>query len=549
MKHKIAAIILIFIFCLLAISSMLQKSGTCDEIAHHIPVGYLLLTKWDFKMDTSQPPLPRYISALPLKLFMQLNIPQKRSDWRIEDRSSFGRDFFFKYNENPRKILFFSRTMVAIIALLCGLLLFIWTKKLYGQNCALLALFFYSLSPNILAHARLATTDMITTFFMLLCFYVFWLFIKKHSIKHAILVGICLGIAQLSKFTLILLYPLFLVLSGLKLIGMESEEKKIFVKYILISFVISILILWAGYRFDLDPILKNAMRVEEKLVIAYNLFSRLFPQSGNLSQAVDIILLRTPCPLGAWILGILGFLRHGYEGHGQFFCGNWTSHGNPLYFIVAFLIKTPIPAIVLFFAGLTIGIRKKLRYKEWFLAFPVALLFTIASFSKLQLGLRYILPIYPFIFIIISKASNHLLKERLPIKIIAITLLIWYAVSSLSIYPDYLSYFNESIGGPDNGYKYLRDSNIDWGQDLPSLSAYLKNNKIDEVVLEYFGQDDPHFYGINFSNFSLDDYNNPSNKVYAISAHYLEHARWTKEYNPTQRAGRSIFIYDFRRGK
>ena len=118
MKTKIAVSALLAAFLILVFSTALRTSGTCDEIAHHIPVGYVLLTKWDFKMDPSQPPLPRYIVAAPLKLFMHVNMPDNKDEWRRSDRASFGRDFFYRYNTDPKKMVLLSR--IPIMNLFCA---------------------------------------------------------------------------------------------------------------------------------------------------------------------------------------------------------------------------------------------------------------------------------------------------------------------------------------------------------------------------------------------------------------------------------------------
>lgn len=178
MKSIVIAILLLFIFSVLTISSQKQWSGTCDEIAHHIPVGYVMVTKGDFKLDTSHPPLSRIIAGMPLKLFLRLNLPDSPSAWRVEDRSQFGRDFFFKYNNNPRQILFFSRLAFVFMGILCGIILFIWINKLYGIQSALFGLFLYSFCPNIIANSGLATTDITATCFILLSLFSFWLFLK-----------------------------------------------------------------------------------------------------------------------------------------------------------------------------------------------------------------------------------------------------------------------------------------------------------------------------------------------------------------------------------
>jgi hypothetical protein len=107
-----------------------------------------------------------------------------------------------------------------------------------------------------------------------------------------------------------------------------------------------------------------------------------------------------------------------------------------------------------------------------------------------------------------------------------------------------LSYFNELIGGSKNGYRYLRDSNLDWGQDLPALSSYMANNEVREVVLEYFGESDPASYGVNYRGFTEQEMKTPGSHVYAVSAQYLENIKWTSWTKPTSMAGYSILIYD-----
>ena len=536
MKIRIYALILLSIFFILTLSTALRTSGTCDEIAHHIPVGYVLLTKWDLKMDTSQPPLSRYIIALPLKLFMHINIPEDKNEWRRPDRASFGRDFFYKYNTDPKKIIFLCRIPVMIIGIMCGLLLFMWTSSLYGKKAGLLALFLYCFSPTVLAHASLATTDIIATFFIFLSVYSFWLFLSNRSLKNVFFAGLCLGLAQLSKYNAVLLYPIFLLLVSLEFPAMRrSKMFSLFMKFIVIVFV-SLIVTWAGYGFDFQPILKDAMRVEEKIGIAH----KVVPSFAG--KGLEYALLHMPTPLGTHILGVLGVLRHNYEGHGSFFLGKRSAGGNILYFPVAFLIKNPIPMLILLITGFFIMVKKRIGRAERVILISVALYFAVSSLGKLQIGIRHILPLYPLCFMIAGR-SEELLNRKYWNPVI-ISLIVWNVFSTLYIMPNYIGYFNETIGGSRNGYKYLRESNLDWGQDLPSLSKYMNENNISEIVLECFGESDPATYGIRFRRFSPDELISPKNNVYAVSAQYLEHVKWTKDREPTAIAGSSIFIYD-----
>ena len=544
MKTKISVIILLSIFAVLTISCMRQNSATCDEIAHHIPVGYVLLTKWDFKMDTSQPPLPRYIVALPLKLFMKINISDDKAVWRVADRSVFGRDFFYKYNNDQVKMVFFARMAVVFIGVLCGLLLFIWANSLWGERSALFGLFLYVFSPDILAHSGLATTDMIATFFIFLSCYSFWLFLKSGTTRNTVFAGVCLGLAQLSKYTAILLYPVFLLVLIFELfMSLKEKRSRPLLKFFLIV-LLSLLVVWAGYGFDFQPILKDTMRLDEKLDMAHNIAKKILP--GLDQKILDKFLLETPLPLGSHMLGIMGVFRHGYVGHKTFFLGKWSGHGDPLYFLLAFLIKTPIPMIVFLISGIFVSLRRKSGIAERLTFIVIAVFFITTSFSGLRIGLRHLLPIYPFCFMIAGR-SIELLKKRFLNLGIGL-LMFWYAFSAITAWPNYLGYFNEIIGGSGNGYKYLRDSNVDWGQGLPSLSAYMNKNNIKEVVLEYFGQADPAVYDVHYRKFRPNELEVPENSVYAVSAQYLEHIKWTKDRKPTALTGYSIFVYDFTKG-
>jgi hypothetical protein len=132
-------------------------------------------------------------------------------------------------------------------------------------------------------------------------------------------------------------------------------------------------------------------------------------------------------------------------------------------------------------------------------------------------------------------------------KAIGAGLIAWMVVIHTFIWPDYLSYFNELIGGPGKGYLFLRDSNIDWGQDLPGLRKYMDENNIDNIRLLYFGTADPLYYGIEYADLDVSEHISPINgRIYAVSVHYLESVEWGGKIPPSTNVGNSIFIYDLR---
>jgi len=537
--------ILAGVFLVSAFSSALMKSATCDEAAHHVPAGYIYLKKHDFAFSPEVPPLPRYLAAAPL-VFMDLELPDNRSFWARDDRAVFSREFLYVLNrDHAAKIIFLSRVPMILLGLSGGIFLFLWVRKRYGDLPGVLASLFYFISPNILAHSSLATTDITATVFIMMSVLTFWDYFESADYRTAISAGIVLGLALLSKYSSLLLPVIYfsMVASRLSLV----VRKKDLVKYIL-SFLIlatvSGIVLWAGYLFEYKPLFDGALRAEEKAGFIQRLINDPIVSGKVISFLKDV-----PVPLSSYIMGFLGVIKHGSEGARTFFMGTWSHKGNPFYYIVAFLIKTPVPVIISFICGSIVMFfddTSKNRKFGVYLLLVISVFIVSASRSDLQLGLRYILPVYPLIFIIASYGLSYFAGNHGFGKYFSILFIIWLFVSNLLIWPHYLSYYNELVGGPENGYKYLRDSNIDWGQDLPFLKDIMLREKIDKVKLDYFGEGDPGLYGITREAIEEPEEKSPLRKVYAISVHYLDRYGWALKRAPDFRAGYSINIYDMR---
>lgn len=183
-----------------------------------------------------------------------------------------------------------------------------------------------------------------------------------------------------------------------------------------------------------------------------------------------------------------------------YFLGEFSNSGWRSYFPVAFLIKTPIATMLLIFLGAVTcitcyGMRVRSPLAMGLVVFFVAYVLTMLT-SRINIGHRHLAPIYPLLFIL-AGASAGLVTHRAG-KVIIGSLLMWLMAANAWIYPHYLSYFNEFIGGPSQGYKYLADSNVDWGQDLLRLSDYMQAESLraDEVKLAWFGMVDPSVYGV-----------------------------------------------------
>jgi 4-amino-4-deoxy-L-arabinose transferase-like glycosyltransferase len=508
------------LFVVKAVTSLVQESSTYDETGYLGLGKYLLQNhRWDVPGSILHPPLSYYIHSIPL-----LFIPTDPGVWKYDPSLERNREFLGRIHisrgqallaspaNRGDRLLDLSRLMMVLTAVLLGCFVYVWSYSLYGKWSAILAAVLYSFSPNILAHARLITPDITLTTFWFITLYYFWRLLREQHIGHAVLGGICLGLALLSKFTSLLLLPICLVL----MILWRTKQKSLKTGHCLVFAMAGIGVLFLGYGMDLNP----------------------------------------------YFAGILYQQKYASGGHWGFLMGQCSEKGWWYYFIVVFLVKTPV-ATMLFLAVSMILFIKKMLKGEWlneaFLLIPAAAIFCFFSLNNKPIGLRYILPIYPLLFVFASRAAPILLSKKMVIGLY-IAALAWYVGASCRIHPHYLAYFNELAGGPDNGYKYLVDSNLDWGQDLKGLKKYMQEHGIARIHLSYFGSDSPRRYGITYDwlpSFYLRDpdpahHESTLKGWVAISATNLQgvylddkdtFARF-RGRKPAAKIGYSIFIYN-----
>jgi len=292
--------------------------------------------------------------------------------------------------------------------------------------------------------------------------------------------------------------------------------------------------IWAAYGFETAPL------------------SSLI---GELPQGTAGLLpprlLTLPLPAPSFMRGVLFQMRHAAEGHPAFLMGRYSATGWWYYFPVAFLIKTPVAILVLLVLSLALFKRARAdRGSECFVIVPPVLFFIACVLGKIDIGLRYLLPIYPFLFVFISRLAMPALGHRKLLTPVVCLLLGWYLVSSLSIYPHYLAYFNKLIGGPSQGYRYLVDSNLDWGQDVKGLKKYLRERGIEKIGECGFYPEVLDYYGINHA--PLPANSEGVSGYVAISAMDLQCVRrddthafdWLKKRRPVAQVGYSIFVYE-----
>lgn len=542
-------LLLLVVFTFRVFCEIKQKSVTIDEFVH-LPAGYYYLKTGDFDLFRIHPPFIQMLCAAPL-LFKDINF-RYDSNWQQSNNWIFGYEFMLSNSQDYHEIFETSRLVTLGLSVLLGLIIFCWAKELFGRMAGFFALFLFTFNPDILAHSGLVTLDAGVSLFIFTTIYFLWKFIKSGRSIYCILSGATLGIAIVSKYSALLVIPailfisLFIVTSRIKLNINLSVKKYLFL--MIVFFVVTLLIINATYLFK----------------GSFSPLSRFDFQSKTLKPLNSIFLSALPAPLP------FDFLK-GFDEQLAIQGGKFDSYLNGhvsdsswwYYYIEAFSLKEPVAWIVLLLIALMVNIIYGRTHYDLllFVLFPPLLFLIVISSMSVNIGIRYLLPAFPFLFLFSGSIMNgDLFKRIVSSHLIQCTVIIcslWYAIMSVMIHPHYLAYFNEIAGGPGKGYKFLVDSNIDWGQDLPGLKEYLLHNNIDKIYLAYFGRVDPQLYGINFDLLP----NHPVKGYCAISASYLAGRpyflykdmklhfappyayRWVSQFQPLDNIGYSIYIY------
>jgi hypothetical protein len=534
-----------------------DTSPTTDEVAFHMVNGYTYLKTQDYRMSPANPPLLRQWMALPW-LALQPVLDLTKTSWKEADSVPFAQEFFYKDNRPMADTLLYSaRFMILLLGAWLGAVIFCWAKRLYGIWGGLLSLSFYVFSPALLAHASIAHTDIGVTFFVALAAYALWNYFERSSVMNLCGFALALGLACAAKYNALFLAPIFLI---------TILIKKGFLKFILACFLFAcfaFLVIWAGYFFEFKPLLAGGVpRVDEKLASIASISNALFPGNEAILKFFQKTALETPIPIPSYILGIAGIVRSHQSGYLHYAFGQWREAGVWYTYLFSFATKMTLPFLgLLLFKALTPpnlplprggtisppwqgGARGGLEagHENWVILPPVFFLFLMTCFDSTGVGVRYLFPVTALLMV---WAGGLVRVRSLFLKVgVGFLAAANIVVAGLS-FPNYLSYFNGLVG--QNGWRYIRGSDVDWGQGLKGLKKYLDERKIDKVALRYFGTADPSFYGISHEPLTDEEMKTPQAKVYAISVFNLEHAAWAPSTKPTAVIKGSIFVYDFRK--
>lgn len=409
-------------------------SATYDEDFSYVRNSVYLVKnfRWDQPYITLHPPLMYYLHGWP---------------------------FLFLTPSTSTDILFISRLAILPVFIGFGILIFLIVKKNVSELAAYFTSALYFFNIEILAHARLVTADFtqaVTIFISVISFYYF---LKLPTFRRAIAAGIFLGLAFVSKYSGLLLVPLFLVIFILLI--PKTHIQKNFFKFIIII-IIGILIIHLSYFFKETGSIPTSYKVQiiqgiyDHPAVRFALY--IFPKAYLKGTDLQIATSQS--------------IWWGY------FAGRSYNYGLWYFLGAAFLLKTQIPLLFLIVISV-VNFLKKNKFKSLDLILTISIFFFFIYFSffnKLIIGLRYILMIYPLLFLLIAKVFSFDLKKSKGIINFSffLVLIVIYISEPFWISPHYLAYANEFIGGAKNSYKYFTDSNLDWNQNTIIFQKYLQ---------------------------------------------------------------------------
>ena len=519
--HWALVIVLLLLFWGRALVNVRDQSLTMDEPFHLIR-GVAYWRTGDLRLQYEHPPLSHALSGVFLALEPDIPSPVGLKGWDRASCIDVTRHLLREPGWPLEQALFLGRYASLALGLALAALVCRWAGELFGREAGLAALFIITFDPNILAHSSLLTTDIAVTCLMCVACYTFSRWLAQPTRERLLLAGLTLGLAWGAKLSALILLPVF----GLALLW-HIRRRGAVTAPLLVGFVvmlgISVLVLWALYRFETAAWIPMPTHWD------------------NLQRL--------------W--------QHQASGQRAFFLGQLSDEGWWYYFPVLFVIKTPLPLLILLIVAVVAAWRtRRLTWPPVMVIFPV-LYFAVSIASKINIGYRHILPVVPFAAIVAASALRPPRRGRSSFighwsLVIGHCLIVSLSIVSLLITPYYLAYFNALAGGPDQGYRYAVDSNLDWGQDLKRLKAYLDERGIDHIKLSYFGMAKPERYGIEYDPLPMpppstptDFYPlNPEPGVYAISASNLwlledpDVFDWFRRRQPAAKVGYSIFIYD-----
>ncbi|MFN2493605.1 MAG: ArnT family glycosyltransferase [Pyrinomonadaceae bacterium] len=469
---ELLSAVLLTAMCLQMLSVIARKSVTVDEIIL-IPAAYYHLVTEDVDLVREHPPLCKLLAGMPL-LFIQPNeaarSPTDPPLSRIDLEWKYEMEFWQNNRARADTISFWARVPMIVLTFALGLLIFVFSRDVFGSRAALLAVALFTLEPTVLAHGRVVQTDIPATFGFLFTALALHRYLHARTWKLAISVGAAAGVAMLAKFSMIIVGPILCVVF-LVLLWREPRRRGILVGQAIAAALVLIVVINAAYFFHDSAFTETDVQ-----------WIRTYFPASSVAVLTSIRVLKFLLPTD-FLMGVYWQLNHSIEGHPASLLGMYSRTGWWYYYPVAFALKTTIPFLLVSLSSLAWGLYRFIWKRELpllVLLIPFLLYTALMMMSRIDIGIRYYLPAYAFLFILSGGLLDSLLRKRFQnltrfasasVVVIAFA---WISFEALRAYPNHIPYMNQLASSRPHWW-YLSDSNVEWGDDIKELGAYLRS--------------------------------------------------------------------------
>ncbi len=523
-------------------------SLTANESGHLVAgVAHWELGRFD--LYRVNPPLVRMVAAAPVVMrgcrvawVGYSAMPGARAEFSLD------RKFVYLNRERLRSLVFLSRCAVLVFTIVGAITCFLWARELFGREAGFVACALWCFSPTIIGNAWSIVPDVGAAALGTVAAYAMWLWLRRPTWSGAYLAGIALGVAELTKTTLVLFFVIWPVIWLVRMLraprdpfGVTYRRKWVReIAQIAFCLTLSIFVLNLGYGFE-----GSFRRLGSYRFVSQSLghFDVTCHQTlwGNRFSDTWFGTMRVPLPAN-YVMGIDTQKRDFEQCMRSYLGGRWQSRGWWYYYVYCLAVKTPIGLWILTLVAMGWALFARGGRTSWtdelmLIAPALGIFVLVSSQTGFSHHFRYVLPVFPFVFIWISRVGKALSRgPRLFGGLVCIGLC-WIVAASVSVYPHNLSYFNSLIGGPRHGHDHLVNSNIDWGQDLFYLKSWLdRHPEARPFHLAYFGQIDPELAAIRYDlppralqldkRFGASAYEGPQPGWHAVSVALLRGRYW-----------------------
>jgi hypothetical protein len=499
---------------------------TYDEPAH-LACGMEWLGHGKYQYEPQHPPLARVAAALgPYLMGARGQNTPKDAQYAISVEG-----LKILYSGDYENLLSAARAGILPFFWVACAVVWFWGVRYFGRLEAVAALFLFTFLEPVLAHGGLATTDMALTAFLGAAILSGAIWLEEPTTKHAAVFGLCAGLAVVSKYSSLAFFPA--------------------------AALIALAWYWAAERPKADELRAAMLRRLPGLALAAAIVCATVVVAFRFSWGDSGVAgLKLPAP--AFFQGIRDVAKHNAEGHPTYLLGQRSLDGFRYFYPVVLAVKTPLAFLFLLGIGTPLVLRRGSGFRfAWLpLAYAAGIL-AVALFSRINIGVRHILPVYTGFSLVAGAAAIQLWRmapERAWAKYALPAALLWFAGTSLAAHPDYLPYFNELAGShPEN---ILVDSDLDWGQDYKRLAARLEELRARQVSFTPFPMTVLQNHGfpivgpltplapmagwnaIGVSTWKERRMNVPDPRI-------KTDPWWADLYEPTEKVGKSIYLWDF----